>query len=216
MLIWFFFSLKTWGHVRIGNNCRVCAWKQIQHCCNWSHRITLAYENRVYITCFGAGPAGIRTIFDVTSRTLSQTGKFEFDFSFSGHRWSLTPEQGARFVTKIKWFFPFDPYSTEDMSWDINTDILSDIQVYNSITNWILSAQTNNSMSNQRLLPSIAKIVTVLVCMYRSLSRASSLQSRGHDEVCDSEPAKIDITILWSCKRITCPPKTYHLVKLFS
>ena len=77
----------------------------------------------------------MRTIFDVTSTTLSQTGKFEFDFSFSGHRWSLTPEQGASFVTKIKWFFPFDPYSTEDMSWDINTDILSDIQVYNSITN---------------------------------------------------------------------------------
>lgn len=65
----------------------------------------------------------MRTIFDVTSTILSQTGKFEFDFSFSGHRWSLTPEQGARFVTKIKWFFPFDPYCTENVSLEIDIDI---------------------------------------------------------------------------------------------
>lgn len=91
--------------------------------CQWPHKITSAYEIPVYFTCFGAGPAGMRTIFDVTSTTLSQTSKFEFDFSFSGHRWSLTPEQGARFVTKIKWFFPFDPYSTEKVSWEIDTSL---------------------------------------------------------------------------------------------
>jgi len=62
----------------------------------------LLCQTQYILTCFGAGPAGMRTIFDVTSKTLSQTGKFEFDFSFSGHRWSLTPEQGTRFVTNIK------------------------------------------------------------------------------------------------------------------
>lgn len=62
------------------------------------------------ITCLGAGPDGICTIFEVTSCTLLSTGKFNGNFPLSGQRWSLTPEQGARFVTSMKWFLPSDPY----------------------------------------------------------------------------------------------------------
>lgn len=61
-------------------------------------------------TCLGAGPDGMWTILDVTSSTLLQLGKSEADFPFSGHKWSLTPVHGSRFVTKMKWLFPFDPY----------------------------------------------------------------------------------------------------------
>lgn len=83
-------------------------------------------------------------------------------------------------------FHLIPPYSTENVSWEINTDILK----LNVV-----------SMSNQRLLPSIyyiANIVTVLVvCMYMNPYQESiiipPLQATGR-EVCGSEPpGKIDI-----------------------
>ena len=65
--------------------------------------------SKICSTCLGAGPDGMCTIFDVTSTTFLLGDKFEVDLPFSGQRCSLTPEHGARFVTNIKWLFPFDP-----------------------------------------------------------------------------------------------------------
>jgi len=42
--------------------------------------------NTTVSTCVGAGPDGIGTIFEVTSRTLLLRGKLEVDNPFSGHR----------------------------------------------------------------------------------------------------------------------------------
>ena len=61
-------------------------------------------------TCLGAGPAGMCTILEVTSIILLLPGASDPDvLFFSGQRWSLIPEQGARFVTNMKWPLPSDP-----------------------------------------------------------------------------------------------------------
>lgn len=60
-------------------------------------------------TCLGAGPDGIFTILDVTSKIRLLTDKSEVEVPFSGQRCSLSPEQGDRLVTKTKWVFPFAP-----------------------------------------------------------------------------------------------------------
>lgn len=71
--------------------------------------ITNAVANKTkteHDTCFGAGPDGMCTILAVTSTTRLSVENSEAAVPFSRQRCSRTPEQGERFVTKTKWFFP--------------------------------------------------------------------------------------------------------------